>query len=306
MKDIKRLLIGLDHSEMDKTLIEYTLYFSGFLPVTEIIIVNVIPDLHIPDEVLSEFPDLKEKVISDREEEIRKIVGPYFEEKDLQLQYIIREGVPTKFIMDYSHDHDIDLIIIGRKKMLPTSGVTIPRLARRSDCNLLIVPEGARPSLKTICVPIDFSDYSNLSINHAIDLAVKTTPPIEIVCQHVYNVPTGYTHIGKTYKEFATIMKRNAEKNFKALLKGIDARGTKIRPVFNLESKEDVSAKVCELVDKVKADLLIIGAKGRTATAALFIGTFAEKLIHVIKDTPIFIARPKGQHKGILDYIRGL
>ena len=306
MINTKRILIGLDHTEMDSTLIEYARLLIDVLPIETLIFVNVIPNLNIPEEVLKEFPDLIDKVLNEREQEIRIKVEQNFADTTVELLYNIKADVPTKFIMEYGDEIDADLIMIGRKKTLPSSAVTIPRLARRANCNLLIVPEGTTLSFKTICVPIDFSEYSKLTLQHAIEIGTKTNPPSEIICQHVYNVPTGYTHIGKTYEEFADIMRKNAEKTFKDLIKKIDTKGLSIKPVFSLESKNDISINICELATEIQANLIIIGAKGRTATAALFIGTFAEKLVHVVQDIPVFIARPKGQNKGILDYLKEL
>ena len=306
MKYTTRILIGLDHTEMDKTLIEYVRYLVDILPLESLIFVNVIPNLHIPSEVLKEFPDLIDKVLNEREQEIRKNVGQYFANNPIDISYVVKADVPTKFIMEYGKKLDVDLIVIGRKRTLPSSSITITRLARRAHCNLLIIPEGTTPSLKTICVPIDFSRYSKITLEHAIEVAIRAKTVSDIVCQHVYSVPIGYTHIGKTYEEFAEIMKTNSEKNFKNMIKKIDTRGTTITPVFSLESKNDILNNICELAIQIKADLIIIGAKGRTATAALFIGTFAEKLIHVIQDIPVFIARPKGQSKGLLDYLKEL
>jgi nucleotide-binding universal stress UspA family protein len=49
--------------------------------------------------------------------------------------------------------------------------------------------------------------------------------------------------------------------------------------------------------------MIIIGAKGRTAATALFIGSLAERLIQINNKVPLLVTRPKGKNAGIIEYI---
>ena len=52
-----------------------------------------------------------------------------------------------------------------------------------------------------------------------------------------------------------------------------------------------------------KAEVIIIGAKGKTGATALHIGSMAERLIQFNKSLPLLVTRPKGKNAGVLDYL---
>ena len=202
----------------------------------------------------------------------------------------------------------MDLVMVGRKKSGKEKkvggGIIIHRLARRAGCSLLIVPENVKEAVESILVPIDFSEGSSRALQQAIEVAENTTNEVKIIAQNVYQVPTGYHYTGKSFNDFARIMQKNAEKSYKAFIKKIDTKGQTIEPIYSLDKHEDTIQLIYDTADKLKVDGIIFGAKGRSATTALFIGSTAEKLIDVDINIPVMVVRPKGKQSGILDYIR--
>ena len=91
------------------------------------------------------------------------------------------------------------------------SGTLSTKLARKLPCSILFVPEGANPWYKKILVPIDFSENSKDAMDVAVAFGVANAMK-EISCLHIYSVPNGYYKTGKSFEEFAEIMKGNAEK----------------------------------------------------------------------------------------------
>jgi hypothetical protein len=104
-----------------------------------------------------------------------------------------------------------DLVITGRKKSSKGSSIVSDRLARNLPCNFLIVPEGYESQLHNITVATDFSNHATLAIQKAIDIG-GFDENIKIMAHHSYSVPTGYSTSGKSFEEFAEIMKVHAEK----------------------------------------------------------------------------------------------
>lgn len=305
MEPIRRILVGLDNTEMNTTLVEFAAFLARHGEAEEIYFVNVAKNLNLPQEVLKEFPDIEIKALKERKIEISKLIEAHFRpERSIPTHIIVEKGNPTKKIMDLTHTHTIDLLVIGRKKSIPGSGVMVQRLGRRADCNLLIVPEGAKPRAEKILVPIDFSDYSKLALEQTIDLAKNYKDKVEIICQNVYTVPVGYHYTGKSYEEFGKVMCKNAEKDYKKFIKDIDTKGIKIKAVYSLDENDNLASDIRDLAESTKADVIIIGAKGRTATTALFLGSFAEKLINVEEDIPLIITRPKGKNPGLMEYLK--
>jgi nucleotide-binding universal stress UspA family protein len=223
--------------------------------------------------------------------------------KGLSISYIVKEGTLSKKIIKLAEEKSVDMIIIGRKVNLPGTGVASQRLARRASCSLLIVPEGSKPKISKLLVPSDFSDHSKEALEEAILIAENHGGKVEIICQNVFHVPSGYHFTGKTFEEFSEIMKMHAEINFKKFIRKIDTKGIKITPVYTKDDDDDPVQEIVSAAMELNADGIVIGAKGRTAATALFIGSIAERLIQYNDQLPLLVTRPKGKNAGILDYI---
>lgn len=300
---IKKMIVCLDQTSLDQTLIEHAAFFAKINQTKKIYFTTIIKNLSIPKEVLDEFPNLIENMITERKEAMQKLVESSFPEiKGLTISYIVKEGNLSKKIIKLAEEKSADMIIIGRKVNLPGTGVASQRLARRATCSLLIVPEGSQPKISKLLVPSDFSEYSKDAMEEAILIAEKHGK-VEIVCQNVFNVPSGYHFTGKTYEEFTEIMRTYAEINFKKFIRKIDTKGIKITPVYTMDDDDDPVQEIVSKGLEIGADGIIIGAKGKTAATALFIGSIAERLIQYNDSLPLLVTRPKGKNAGILDYI---
>ncbi len=301
---IKKLIVCLDQTPLDKTLVEYASFIAKVNQTKKIYFANVIKNLSIPKEVLEEFPNLVENMINERKEAMEKVVQENFPEiKGLSISYVVKEGNLSKKILKLAEEKSADMIVIGRKVELPGTGVASQRLARRASCSLLIVPEGAKPKLTKLLVPSDFSDYSKDALEEAVMIVEKHGGTAEIVCQNVFNVPSGYHFTGKSLEEFTEIMKMHAEINYKKFIKKIDTKGIRITPIYTQDDDDDPVQEIVSKALEIEADGIIIGAKGRTAATALFIGSMAERLIQYNDSLPLLVTRPKGKNAGILDYI---
>jgi nucleotide-binding universal stress UspA family protein len=300
---IKKLIVCLDQTSLDQTLIKYAAFIAQVNQTKKIYFVNVIRNLSVPKEVLEEFPNLVENMISERQQQMESVVNDNFPKiKGISLNYIVKEGSLSKKILKLSEEKSADMILIGRKVTLQGTGIASMRLARRASCSLLIVPEGSKPKLKKLLVPSDFSDYSKDALEEAIMIANKHGN-VEIICQNVFAVPSGYHFTGKTYEEFTAIMEMHAVISYKKFIRKIDTKGVKITPIYTQDDDDDPVQEIVSKALETEADGIIIGAKGRTAATALFIGSMAERLIQFNDSLPLLVTRPKGKNAGILDYI---
>lgn len=308
MYKFKKIIVGLDATAMDETLIRYASFVVRSTSAQEISFVNVIKDIQVPQHVLNEFPDLVKNAFQEREDLLKQKVDQFFEPKeDLKTSVKVIQGYPTKKLLKEAHEKSVDLVIVGRKQSLHGSGVKTHRLARRAACSVLFVPEDYAPTkVKRILVPSDFSKNSRRALEQAIDLAKKNETPehkIEVICQNVYNVPVGYHYTGKSFEEFAKVMEENSAKHYEKFVKNIDFKGIDVKPVYSLDDNDDPVEDIHLKAREIEADLIVIAAKGQTATAAIFIGSMAERLIKFSFQRPLLMVRPKGKNAGLLDYL---
>ncbi|MBS9524664.1 universal stress protein [Litoribacter alkaliphilus] len=304
MYQIKKLIVCLDQSPLDETLVKFASFVASINRTEKVYFINVIRNLNIPKEVLKEFPNLIDNMVAERKSQMKNVVDEHFDhDLPADIALVVKEGQLSKKILKLAHEKSADMIIVGRKVQLPGTSVVTQRLARRASCSLLIVPEGRVPKVDRILVPSDFSDYSKDAMEEAVLIAEKNGGDVEVFCQNVFTVPSGYHFTGKSYQEFTQIMQNHAEVNYKKFIRKIDTKGIKITPLYTKDEDEDPVEDILQMALDLKVDGIIIGAKGRTAATALFIGSLAERLIQLNDKLPLMVTRPKGKNAGLLDYI---
>lgn len=307
MHNFDRVLVGIDLTDIDEQLIKAASFVSTTFKSKEIYFCNVIREFTLPEDLSEEFPRLMEQLVVDRQQELETRVKQFYSFPDgVKVHFVIKQGQPTKKFMKFGVEKNIDLIMVGRKAKPAGGGVLINRLARRAGCSLLIVPKEYDYRLERLFVPIDFSDYSQDAMQQAVAIAQSNKKPVKIIAQNVYNVPQGYHYTGKSFKEFAAIMKANAENDYKKFMKDNDVTGIDLEPIYSLDKNDDVIGMIFQTAKKYQADIIIIGAKGRSATAAIFIGTNAEKLVQINSKIPVLVVRPTGRTEGLLEYFKEL
>ncbi len=303
MYKFKRILVALDNSKMDEKLISAASYICEISNSSDVYFANIIKDFEVPSQMEKQFPNLLKDALKDREKEIKQKVDEFFIPETAKKHTIIKKGHILKDLLAAAEKHKIDLIVVGRKP--DGGGILNTRLARRAACSLFIIPEEGKLEAENILVPIDFSEHSKLALEEAITINKKVKG--KIITQNVYQVPVGYHYSGKSFKEFSEVMKQNAETNFEIFAKEVDLEGADIEKLYTLvKEEESVMECVYQTAEEKEADIIVIGAKGRTAATALFIGSKAEKLISIDEKFPLLVVRPKGKNAGIIDYLREL
>ena len=307
MDPIKKILVGLDMSEMDNTLIKFISFVTKSSPATDIYFINIV---NSTSEGLFLSPDSKKidkKAVETHRQKLQDEVDNALNATGkVTVHLIVRLGSKAKEILKFIESEKIDIMVTGHKKHSKGSGVLNQRLARRAPCYLIIIPEGHMPELTKLLLPIDFSEYSKQALEYAVYISRSNQDQIELVCLNIYQVPTGYHYSGKTYEEFAEIMKENADKEFTSWISRVETQGIKITPVFVLDRHDNFGQVVRKEVEDRQVSGVIIGAKGRSATSAIFIGSTAEKLVTAIDYLPLTIVRPIGKTSGVLESLADL
>jgi len=292
MKKFKKVLIGLDLSPMDEILIKKTAQLANLLEMEMMYFVHVAKDLALPEEVSKNYPDLLAPVDETIERQISDTILAAGFPQHVSHEIEAKEGGPLDTILRWAKVKDVDLIIMGRKHDLKGSGTLAKRVALKSPCSVLFLTENMNEKpFEKIFVPLDFSSYSSLTLEYAQKF---NTDPDLIKCYHLYEVPHGYSKTGKTYEEFAEIMRENARKDFKSFIRKNNL------PEFDCQLKAKDKGNTAEfLLQSAKeedVDLIIIGSRGRTDSAALLIGSVTEKLININNEITMLVIKKKGEN----------
>ena len=294
----KVVAVGLDLTEMDDRLIQYTALMTKIAPIERIFFVHFSKDLELPQDIRNKYPNLLAPLDESIEKDIKAKVQKHLGDQELDINYLVEEGNPIEKLLKLTKIKDVDLILMGRKKSLKGSGIVSSHIARKSPCSLLLVTEDFHDRLKTIMVPVDFSDHSFIATKQALGLAQKADA--EVILSHTYHVPSGYHKTGKSHEEFAEIMKSHAQNDCKRFLQAHELPKD-LRCEYMLTNDGLTAELIYSYGRNAHVDLIVMGSKGRTRTSAILMGSLAEKIVFKSVDIPILIVKSKGENMGFLE-----
>lgn len=302
MYALKKLMIGVDFSSMDDTLLSYTAFICKILKPEKLTLIHIIPFEELDIEVLREYR-INEHYHAEIRNSMDKLVSKHKKEfGNLKIEKIIMSGNPLHELLRFARDEEIDLAIVGEKNIDRGAGIVSQRFARKAPCSTLFVTENAKLRLKKVLLPTDFSEYSKMAFEE-VKYFHNEFPGTKILVQHIYKVPLGYYTTGKSFEEFAQIMENNSRKEYENYIKSINAADLPLEPHFTLGEHNNASRLINDLADKEEVDLVIIGAKGHTRASALLLGSTTEKFMKMENRTPVLVLKNKGETLGFLETV---
>lgn len=306
MDPLNNLLVGLDLSDMDETLIRYTAFLCSNPTITYVSFVHVKKETDVPDEVFDSFGGRSKDGDEAVSQHLSNQIATHFAQlPHVRTEVIIKEGSALKEMLQLTKEQQTDLIIVGRKLRLHGSGVLSKKVLRSGRLSVLFVPETAEPKLDRMVVSIDFSEYSMLALDQVLHSAI-TRPNMEITCLHVYDVPTGYITLGISYEDFEVRMRHFAEEKFEKVVSRFpELRERATLKLVKQEQLDDVGDIIVLEAKRARADMLTIGAKGKSAAALFVLGSVTEKLLDKDADIPLLVFKRKDESIGFLDALIG-
>jgi nucleotide-binding universal stress UspA family protein len=297
MYRFKHLLAELNLDHADTAVVEFTSMLSHITQSTELYFSHVQSHLHAREELPMDDDVLLPTQEEVAEEIILKLLKlKYRGNRGTKMELLIKEGHQLKFLLGQIKEHDIDLMIVGREPYSPISRKLPIRLARKAPCSILIVPEDAKPKITSIIVPIDFSHHAKDAVEEAVTLAISVGL-YKLTLLHLFKLPSGYSKTGKCEEEFCEIMKKNAQEEYEYFIDDIDFKGLEI--IFHIGHDEHLAHGILQEIKNQKADLIVVGARGRDAGAGILMGSITEDLI---AHSPIPILAVKDKGKGMSLY----
>lgn len=300
MYRFKKIMVGLNLSNLDKTTLPYAAMISRLTKSEKVYFIHAARRTTIPESILEEHPLLSE---SDEEATAYKITESVkslfdgYPETDKAFEVVA--GQPLDEMLRRVPKKEIDLILVGRKKNVRRTRLLPLNLARNAPCSVMVIPNGVEPKISRLLLPVDFSEYSADALEVALSIAIAKDIP-EILCLHVYQLPLGYYKTGKSTAEFTEIMRQNAQADYQNFVKNIDTKGISLIPHF-VKDKNPANA-IRKTINQHKIDLVVMGARGRSPIAALLIGSVTEHIIQVT-DIPVIAVKQKGANLKFLEAV---
>ena len=303
MRQFEHLLVGLKLDELDKTTLRYAGMIAREAESQRVSFMHVVETLEIPDGARDQYPEIKETPADVAESRMRELVDEHFEgPAKSHLRYEVGSGSPTNELLQYIPLHGIDLVIVGDAADKQDGGAVPERLARKAPCSIMIVPETSNLTVKSILVPLDFSEHSAEALRTAVAFA-RATGCQAISCLHTFEVPPVWFKIGLTREEFRPWMQIHVETTYRSFVKGIDFSGTHVNAEFVPDERP--ARVIVRTLEEGKTDLVVMGARGRTQASAILLGSVTERVIRQTH-VPLLAVKKKGEGLAFLEALLAL
>lgn len=284
-KPFRKVLVALGRDERDGVLLGQLRRMAEALEPAEIHAMTVLPLWRVPG-ARSESPG---EVAAWIENEVRASVAPAAGTK---VTAAVLQGAMLDAIIAYAREASIDVALVGHRHGARSRSLA-RRLARQAPCSILMVPDGATPSVSRVLVPVDFSDGSRLALAAGLELC-RAYGAIELMLLNVY------CHLDTGRPDEDQIVRGSEQAEMNRFLEGEDTRGVKIVPVF--EEADDVSSGVAAVVGRFGVDLVCMGARGRSRAAAVVLGSATEDVLSASLCSVLVIRSP-GRPLSLLDVL---
>ncbi|WP_037319778.1 universal stress protein [Salegentibacter sp. Hel_I_6] len=285
MEKFNNILVALDLSDIDNSLINYASYLAEKLNVKKVYFVHNIKKYEISALFEEQLKDINlDEIIGD---ELNEKVESLFT-SNTEWEVLISEDPYTESLISYiANKYYIDLVILGNKNKKKGTGVVSNKLLRILKCDILAIPRDFKPEIKSIWAGTDFSRESRKIFNIAQMLQEATSAPV--TAAHVYSVPVQFSpYVPK--ETMAPKIEKHAREKADKFLNKLDYKG-EVTPLIIPGRDSSVASNLLEFAKKDSVDILIVADKGANNISSLLVGSVTEELFGEKPEIPLWISK---------------
>jgi universal stress protein A len=145
-------------------------------------------------------------------------------------------------------------------------------------------------AIRTILVPIDFSDCSNAALDQAIDFARLFSARLVLFHSYWVDVSMAPNLYWVVPPDFVEKLREATTTELEQLAKRAAAAGVACE---SRASAEPAVAGVLELAKMLPADLIVMGTHGRTGLKHVALGSTAERIVRLAPCPVLTVKEPK-------------
>ena len=279
MPGFRHLAVGLSRTTSDAGTIRYAALVAGLAKAKSLRLVHV-----LPREGEMSGAAGQEAVLAKMQQEATALLS------GVNFTCDVLSDPLTDALLAYFAQQQVDLAIVGHKRSTSGSRALARRLAMNAPCSVWMVPEGSPAAISRILVPIDFSDHSADTLRVAVALARASGA--QCVPLHVY-----FNEAVATFEEYDDVLRGEEQATYERFLESIDGAGVELTPVF--EEGANVAHVIGRVAQRVAADLIVMGTRGRSRSASILLGSVTEATI-MEATLPLLAVKHFGARMGVL------
>jgi nucleotide-binding universal stress UspA family protein len=166
----------------------------------------------------------------------------------------------------------------GKRSGLLRGGIA-ERVARRSPCLVLTVPEKTRehalPAIRSVLIPVDFNQHADEALTCGLAWAARWNASVQVL--HVYSPPwvrdAGY--VPPPAALVADVVHRLEAK----LASDVSRRHAGQLDVRTVVTIGEPAEEILRTAEETEADLIVVGTHGREFIGRLLLGSVAEAML---------------------------
>src|SRR6056297_2352522 len=191
MYQLDNILVCLDLSDMDDSLIRYSNFLVDKFKPKTVTFLHVMKSYDIPEDIIRAFPHLNEPISEVVKEELTEKINVLFKHDETTQTIIsVKEGTTTDTIIRYAREQNITLTLMGKKIGYEGQGGIVRKVLNIIPSSVLLISETTQPKMNHLMVRMDFSKMSGMALRMA--MRIKESTGASISCHHVYKLPLKY------------------------------------------------------------------------------------------------------------------
>lgn len=285
MRKIQNILVALDLSDIDETIIEYASFLADLLKVENVYFVHNIKKYEISGLFEEHLRDINlDEVIG---EELNDKVEEKFK-ATANWEVLISEDPYTESLIKYIVDkYAIDLAILGNKNKSKGTGVVSSKLLRLLKCDILSVPRNVKAKMDTIWAGTDFSHASGKAFRIAEMLQKNTSSTLKAI--HVYSMPVQFSPY-VSQEKMAPKIEQHVKEKYQKFIKKLNYPN-EVEPLIIMGRESAVAQNIASRVKAAGVDMLIVTDKGANTFSTLMVGSVTEDLFNENIEVPLWVAK---------------
>lgn len=225
-------------------------------------------------------------------ETVREVLAT--DETPENIEYIVELKSAADGILESARAHDASVIVMGAtgsgrvKNVL--LGSTAEHVIRASRVPVLAVaPQMSDRPISKILVPVDFSDNSRVSLQHAIDVAAEHDASLVVL--HAFSLPAAGLALLDMQAPPQTVDAYEEQKwsEFDAFVDDFDFGEVDYSLLLRISSPEPA---IESAADEEDVDLICMGTRGRRGFKRFFLGSTTARVLRHMPRTVLTVPGP--------------
>jgi nucleotide-binding universal stress UspA family protein len=283
MHGFQRLTVALSRTAADAGTIRYAATVSRLGSAQEVRFVHVLPNPTASGQSGAH---------AEVEAELRAVVAAEFAAApaSVSIDFAVLAGPLTDQLLTFVADSRSDLLMVGHGVGHSGRRALARRLVMKAPCSVWMIPEGAPDQVNRILVPIDFSEHAADTMRVAVSLARARGAPC--IALHVY-----FNEAVATYEDYDHVLRGEEQQSYDKFIAPLDTQGVTVTPHF--EEGANVAHVILRVAESQQADLIVMGTRGRSRSAAILLGSVTEQTI-IETRVPLLAVKHFGARMGVL------